>query len=301
MEKTLVIMAAGMGSRYGGLKQLDGVGPNGERIIDYSIYDAVRAGFRKVVFIIREENFPAFQEAIGDEVSSVIPVEYVFQSVNRLPAGISVPPGRKKPWGTGHAVLCCADVVHEPFAVINADDFYGPEAFRLLSDWVETAGGAAPAEFCMAGYILKNTLTENGSVSRGVCETGPDGFLRSVTERTKIMRRAGRIQYEESGVWHDISEEQVVSMNCWCFPPSFLNEIGARFRRFLTENQGNLESAEFFLPSVVCDLIAEGKCRVRVLPTSEKWFGITYQEDRPAVQKAILTRIQNGDYPSPLW
>lgn len=301
MDKTLVIMAAGLGSRYGGLKQIDGVGPNGELIMDYSIYDAVRAGFDKVVFIIREEHKAIFQEVIGNRISKIVPVDYVFQKLDRLPAGFSVPEGRKKPWGTGHAVLCCAGTVQEPFAVINADDFYGPEAFRLLADWAETTRQSSPVEYCMAGYVLKNTLTENGSVSRGVCETGSNGILRSVTERTKILRRGGTVQYKDAGDWQEIDENRIVSMNCWCFPPSFLQEADSRFRLFLEENGESLQNAEFFLPSVVCDMIADGACRVRVFPTSEKWFGVTYQEDRAAVQKAILEKVHNGQYPSPLW
>ena len=292
MNKTLVIMAAGLGSRYGGLKQVDGMGPHGERIMDYSIYDAVRAGFHKVVFIIRKEHEQIFREQVGDAVSQLVPVEYVFQELDRLPDGYTVPEGRVKPWGTGHAVLCCADVVQEPFAVINADDYYGPEAFRLLADWAETVDPTSTEEFCMAGYILKNTLTENGSVSRGVCQTGQDGLLQSVTERTKILRHGDAIEYEEDGVWHAMDENTMVSMNCWCFPPSFLQAAEVRFRTFLDENRETLCKAEYFLPSIVCEMIAQGQCRVRVFPTQEKWFGITYHEDRAAVQKELLARVE---------
>lgn len=303
MDKTLVIMAAGMGSRYGGLKQIDRVGPDGELIIDYSLYDAHRAGFNKAVFIIKEEIDRDFREIIGDRIARVMDVAYAYQRVDALPEGFSVPEGRVKPWGTAHALMSCLGTVDGPFAVINADDYYGPEAFRRLADWMEHADFAArPAEYAMAGYILGNTLTENGSVARGICEVGPDGFLRDINERTKIMRRNGSVQYTEDGEnWVTLEENTLVSMNCWAFSPDFLREIQLRFAAFLTENRENLKSAEFFLPFVVRDMLKQEQCRVRVLPTHDAWFGVTYREDKAAVEQALAGKVAAGLYPAPLW
>lgn len=303
MKKTLVIMAAGAGSRYGGLKQIDGVGPSGELIMDYSIYDARRAGFEKAVFIIREENEALFRAAIGDRIARFMEVSYVHQRLDRLPAGFSAPAGRSKPWGTAHAVMCCEGTVDGPFAVINADDFYGREAFEKLSGWADSADfGQRPAEYCMAGFVLGNTLTENGCVSRGVCEVSDSGILLDVTERTRIMRRGGGVQYTEDGEnWTALDEDSIVSMNCWCFPPSFLRQISVRFEAFLTENRENLEKAEFFLPFVVREMIAQGQCQVRVLKTAGQWFGVTYREDRDAVVRAVADKVKSGEYPVRLW
>ena len=300
MKKTLVIMAAGMGSRYGGLKQIDPVGPNGEIIIDYSVYDAWKAGFQKVVFIIRRENLQVFQEMIGNRVKKVMEVVYVFQDIDKLPAGCTAPQGRMKPWGTAHAVMCCRDQLQDPFAVINADDFYGRDAFEKLSQWMDTLPADWP-EYAMTGYVLANTLTDNGYVSRGVCQVGQDGFLQSVTERTKIMRIEGKVCYQEQDVWHPLQEDATVSMNCWGFTPDFTKEIEKRFQTFWQENQQNLEKAEFYLPSVVCSMIEAGEVRVRVLETGEKWMGVTYQEDKEPVRTALKQKIQEGLYPSPLW
>lgn len=303
MKKTLVIMAAGMGSRYGGLKQVDKVGPSGELIIDYSIYDAYRAGFSKVVFIIKEENDALFREVIGDRISRFMEVAYVHQCLDNLPEGFSVPEGRMKPWGTAHAVMSCIGTVNEPFAVINADDFYGREAFQMLSKWLDTADfSKKPVEYCMAGYILKNTLTENGHVARGVCRVDQNGMLIDVTERTKIMRRGGKVEFTEDEVhWKELDENSIVSMNCWCFPSSFLQEIAARFADFLKEQKANILKAEFFLPFVVQDMVHQEQCKVRVLPTHDQWFGVTYHDDKETVVKAIAQKVERGEYPSALW
>jgi dTDP-glucose pyrophosphorylase len=303
MKKTLVIMAAGMGSRYGGLKQIDKVGPSGELIIDYAIYDAHRAGFTKVVFVIKEENEALFREVIGDRISRFMDVCYVYQRIDNLPKGYNVPEGRVKPWGTAHAVMSCIGSVDSPFVVINADDFYGRQAFQKISDWIDnTDFDKKPAEYCMAGYILKNTLTDNGHVARGVCRVDDCGNLVDVTERTKIMRRAGKVQYTEDDVnWVDIDENSIVSMNCWCFAPSFLNEVKARFKDFLEANKDNILKAEFFLPFVVQDMIDQGQCTVRVLKTGDQWFGVTYKEDKEKVVNAIVEKVERGEYPKTLW
>ena len=305
MALTLVIMAAGMGSRYGGLKQIDPVGPNGEIIMDYSIYDAKKAGFDKVVFIIKEENYDLFKEVIGNRVARFMQVEYVFQKLDNLPEGYSLPEGRQKPWGTAHAILCCLGTVKESFAVINADDFYGRESFQKLADALNRpapAGGKA-YHFCMAGFILKNTLTENGHVARGVCQVDGNGILVDIHERTKIQRNNGRVQYtEDDGLtWTDLDENSIVSMNCWGFTPDFLQEIAARFPKFLDESKSNPLKAEFFLPFVVQDLIKEGKAQVEVLKTQDKWFGVTYKEDKKQVVAAIADKIAKGEYPANLW
>lgn len=300
-EKTLVIMAAGMGSRYGGLKQLDHVGPSGETIIDYSVYDALRAGFNKVVFIIKKENEPLVREAIGDRTARSAEVSYVFQNLETLPAGFSVPAGRTKPWGTGHAVMSCLGTVHGPFAVINADDFYGAEAFGLLSRWMDTASAAAmPQEYCMVGYRLENTLTENGTVSRGVCEL-EGRLLKSITERTKIGRRNGQTAYTEDGeTWVPLNAGSTVSMNCWGFTEPFLEEARAGFKSFLKNGGTENPKAEFYLPSIVQNMMETGRCRVTVLSTAEQWFGVTYRSDKETVVREIAKKVVAGIYPANL-
>lgn len=302
MNKTLVIMAAGMGSRYGGLKQIDPVGPNGEIIIDYSIYDAISAGFNKVVFIIRKENLEIFKEVVGDKVSSKINVEYVFQETSILPEGSTNDAERAKPWGTGHAVMCCKGTVNEPFAVINADDFYGREAFQLVSNWMDTLDvNKKPYEFSMVGYVLKNTLTENGTVSRGICETDESSRLVSVTERTKIMRNGENVQYSENDVWYDVDENSIVSMNFWAFTPDFINETEKGFANFLKSEDKDLTKAEYYLPTAVSELIEDEKCFVNVLTTNEKWIGVTYKEDKDAVKAQIASKVENKEYPDNLF
>ena len=302
MNKTLVIMAAGMGSRYGGLKQIDPVGPNGEIIIDYSIYDAISAGFNKVVFIIRKENLEIFKEVVGNKVSSKINVKYVFQETSILPEGSATDVERAKPWGTGHAVMCCKGVVNEPFAVINADDFYGREAFELVSNWMDTLdANKKPYEFSMVGYVLKNTLTENGTVSRGICETDENSRLVSVTERTKIMRNGENVQFSENDVWYDVDENSIVSMNFWAFTPDFINEAEKGFANFLKSGDKDLTKAEYYLPTAVSELIEDEKCFVNVLTTNEKWIGVTYKEDKDAVKAQIASKVENKEYPDNLF
>ena len=304
MDKTLVIMAAGMGSRYGGLKQIDPVGPDNTLIIDFSIYDAMQAGFNKVAFIIKKQDEEAFREAIGNRIEKQVEVQYIYQSLDNIPAGFTVPEGRTKPWGTGHAILSCEGKINTPFAVINSDDYYGAEAFRKMADWIESAEAQAnPNNYCMTGYVLKNTLTENGHVARGICEVDANGMLTRVVERTKIMRRNGQVQFtEDEETWVDIDENSTVSMNCWCFQPSFLATLKSRFEAFLKESLPvNPLKCEFFLPFVVQELIDEKLCTVKVLQTNDRWFGVTYREDKEAVVAAIQQKIDAGQYPAHLW
>lgn len=300
----LIVMAAGMGSRYGGLKQVDPIGPNGEIVIDYAIYDALRAGFGKVVFLIRKEIEDIFREKVGHTIEKHVETVYAYQDLSNVPAGFSVPAERKKPWGTGHAVLSCKGTVDTPFAVINADDFYGPGAFHILANYLKQACDPqnGPYDYSMVGYVLSNTLSEHGTVARGVCAVTPQGFLEGVTERTKIQPMDGEVKYTENGMdWIPIPASSTVSMNMFGFTPSFFHELEARFPAFLTKNADNLLKAEFFLPEVVNQLLQEGKAKVRVLPTDEKWFGVTYPDDRPFVQAAIRSLIQRGVYPENLW
>ena len=301
-DVTLVVMAAGIGSRYGGLKQIDPVGLNGEIIIDYSVFDALRAGFGRVVFIIRQDMETAFRDKIGRAVEKRVDTAYVFQKLD-LPAGLAVPADRKKPWGTGHAVLSCQDAVRTPFGVINADDFYGATAFQALAQFLRQAQDHEGVyNYGMVGYALANTLSEHGHVARGVCEVTPDGFLVDVRERTHIEQLADGIQYTENGVdWVMLPPESMVSLNTWGFTLSIFRELEARFPLFLQKNAAHLTKTEYFLPDVVGDLVKEGKARVKVLPTNEKWYGVTYQEDRPRVQAAIREMIRQGIYPEKLW
>lgn len=304
MNKTLVILAAGMGSRYGGLKQIDPVGPDNSIIIDYSIFDAVKNGFNKVVFIIKKENEELFRQVIGDKVSKYVQVEYVFQSTDKLPEGFTCPEERVKPWGTAHAVYCCKGVVNEPFMVINSDDFYGRGAFETVANWIENTDFSGDKyKFAMAGYYLKNTLTENGTVSRGVCDVDNNGQLVDVIERTKIMRVNGKISYtEDEQNWTELPEDSLCSMNCWCFPADFIDEIEKYFIEFLkNEVPGNPLKSEFFLPFLVRDLLSEKKCTVDVLETKDKWFGVTYKEDKPDVVKSVQALVDAGVYPEKLW
>jgi len=303
-EPTLVVMAAGMGSRYGGLKQIDPIGPGGEIIIDYSIYDAVRAGFKRVVFIIKRELHETFKEVIGDRISKYIQVDYAFQELSDLPAGYEIPADRVKPWGTGHAVMAARKIVDGPFAVINADDFYGPGAFTALYDFLSNAEDDADGKysFALAGYTVENTLTENGTVARGVC-TLKDGYMTDIVERTKIKKFGEHAKFTEDdgATWEDIAPGAIVSMNTWGFTAGMMNELEARFGAFLDKALvSNPLKAEYFLPSVVDALIKEGKASVKVLDTGEKWYGVTYREDRPAVQAAIGS-MMGTKYPEKLW
>lgn len=304
MDTTLIIMAAGIGSRYGaGIKQLAKMGPNGEIIMDYSIRDAKEAGFNKVVFIIRKDIFEEFEEIIGSRIKDQIDVEYVFQELDDLPEGFEVPEGRTKPWGTGQAVLCCKDVVKEPFVIINADDYYGKEAFVKLHDFL-VSGEDLGREFTMgmAGFILKNTLSDNGTVTRGVSVVDENGLLSQVHETTGIMMgEDGKIKCDLPDVQEWISPEDKVSMNMWAAYPEFLEFLAEDFKTFLSEvEEGDLKK-EYLLPNIVDKLLREGRANVKVLETQDRWFGVTYQEDKEAVQKAFARLIKEGVYPANLW
>ena len=299
-KPTLFILAAGMGSRYGGLKQLDGLGPNGETIMDYSVYDAIQAGFGKIVFVIRRVFEQDFREKIVSKYSSRIPVEIVFQDLDNLPEGFSVPEGREKPWGTNHAVLMGKDVIREPFAVINADDYYGSESFKILADFLRSVEGKQN-EYCMVGYRLANTLSEGGSVARGICETDAQGYLTKVTERTAIIRDAdGVVKYIEGDTKTPVGENVPVSMNMWGLTPDYFRHSEEYFAEFLRENISNLK-CEFFIPLMVDRLIHSGTATCRVLDTPSKWFGVTYATDRPSVVAKFKELADNGTYPSPLF
>ena len=302
-KPVLVIMAAGMGSRYGGLKQLDPVGSYGQLIIDYSIYDARRAGFETVVFVIKPEIEADFKSAIGDRVSKVMNVKYAYQLKEDLPQGYTVPAGRTKPWGTAHAALAARKIVDGPFAVINADDYYGPEAYQEIFNYLSTHQDGEVYEYVMVGYLLKNTVTENGTVARGVCEETADHYLTQVTERTKIEKGEPPRYTEDDGkTWTDLSADTIVSMNMWGFTRSFLDEALARFPAFLDKTLAeNPEKGEYFLPTVVSQLIDEGKARVKVLRSEDKWYGVTYREDKPTVVAAIAEKTAAGLYPDRLW
>ncbi len=293
----LVVMAAGMGSRYGGLKQIDPVGPNGQIIMHYSIYDAWKAGFRRVVFIIKEELLDAFRERIGNAAEKLMQVDYVFQSPDKLPEGCTMPEGRTKPLGTGHAIYCVRGVVSEPFAVINADDFYGAQAFQCLYDYLKDAQDDDKYRYCMVGYHVENTLTENGTVSRGICEADENGYLADIVERTAISRDAnGVISDPEAG---EIAEGTLVSMNMWGFTPSFLDELETGLRTFMTDElPKNPAKGEYYLPFAVDHLIQNGQATAKVLQTSAQWYGVTYKEDKPVVVDALRRMTEAGLYPA---
>lgn len=304
-KPVLVVMAAGMGSRYGGLKQLDPIGPHNQLIIDYSIYDAHRAGFDTVVFVIKPEIDEAFRSGIGDRISKVMHVEYVYQDRTDLPEGYSCPEGREKPWGTAQAVLAAREVVDGPFAVINADDFYGPDGFREIYTYLESHPDTQDIyEYAMVGYLLKNTVTENGHVARGVCSEDNNHFLTSVVERTKIVKgeTCPRYTEDDGATWHDLSGDTVVSMNLWGFHQSYLKEAWARFPAFLDKTiASNPMKGEYYLPAVVSQLLDEGKARVKVLRSQDRWYGVTYKEDKPSVMAAIADMTAQGKYPEELW
>lgn len=300
MKPTLFVLAAGMGSRYGGLKQLDGLGPGGETIMDYSIYDAVNAGFGKLVFVIRKSFEEDFREKIVKKYEKSIPVELVFQELDMLPEGFSPHPERVKPWGTNHALMMGKEVIHEPFAVINADDFYGRESFKVLADFLSTLD-KSENNYCMVGYRVGNTLSESGTVARGVCETDADGNLTGVVERTEVKRVEGKVSYKgESNQWVAIDDNSPVSMNMWGFTPDYFNYSDDYFVKFLKENADN-NKAEFFIPLLVNQLTVSGTVAVKVLDTPSKWFGVTYAEDRPEVVAKLKSLTDSGVYPTPLW
>lgn len=301
MKPTLFVLAAGMGSRYGGLKQLDGLGPNGETIMDYSIFDAVRGGFGKVVFVIRESFEADFREKILKKYENEIPVEIVFQELDKLPDGFKLSEDRVKPWGTNHAVLMGKDAINEPFAVINADDFYGRESFQILGDFLKSVENKKNI-YSMIGYRIGNTLSESGSVARGICQTDADGYLTSVVERTYIIRDTdGKIKYkDENDRMVEVAENTPVSMNMWGFTPEYFGYSEKQFVDFLNENQSNPKS-EFFIPWAVDRLIADGTIKVKVLDTPSKWFGVTYADDRASVVAKIQELINKGEYPDKLF
>ena len=305
MNTTLVVMAAGIGSRYGGgIKQLEKMGPNGEIIMDYAIFDAKRAGFNKVVFIIRKDLEKDFREIIGNRIEQVTDVEYAFQELSDLPAGFTVPADRKKPWGTGQAVLSVKGLVNEPFAVINADDYYGPEGFRVLHEYMTTKMDLTgeKLDMCMAGFILKNTLSDNGTVTRGACQVSGDGYLTDVTETYGIRMENGILKAEDQeGNPRSVSPDQFVSMNMWGLPPAFLSELEEGFPKFLAALKPGDIKKEYLLPTIINNCIKSGKGSVQVLPTHDKWFGVTYKEDKPVVVESIRQLIADGVYPEKLY
>lgn len=299
MKPTLVVLAAGMASRYGSMKQIQSFGPSGETIMDYSIYDAIRAGFGKVVFIIREEFSENFKAIFEPKLKGRVATDYVYQSLESFMNGKTVPAERTKPWGTAHAVLCCKGKVNEPFAVINADDYYGRDAFVKAYDFLTTK--CNDTTYCIIGYELKNTLSDNGSVSRGVCEVDTDYNLTDINERTSIFRDAnGKITYEDATGKHEVSEDSVVSMNYFCFAPSFIDVCEEQFTEFVDKHV-NEPKAEFFIPTATKYFVQSGKGVIKVIPTSAKWFGVTYKEDAPGVQESVNKLVQAGEYPVSLW
>ena len=302
MKPTLFVLAAGMGSRYGGLKQLDGLGPNGETIMDYSIYDAIRSGFGKVVFVIRKDFENDFREKILSKYENHIPVELVFQSINDVPEGVKVPAERVKPWGTNHAVLMGKGVIKEPFATINADDFYGRESFEVLAKELSSLAEGSKNQYCMVGYRVGNTLSESGTVSRGICETNEEGLLTSVVERTQSGWNADHKVYyvDENGADQVISENTPVSMNMWGFTPEYFDYSEEYFINFAKANEGNLK-AEFYIPLLVNDLVNSGTAKLKVLDTPAKWFGVTYAADRQGVVDKIAALVAAGEYPEKLF
>jgi dTDP-glucose pyrophosphorylase len=301
MKPTLFVLAAGMGSRYGGLKQLDGLGPNGETIMDYSIFDAIRAGFGKIVFVIRKDFEQDFRDKVLSKYEGHIPTELVFQAIDNLPEGFTCPAERTKPWGTNHAVLMGKDVIKEPFAVINADDFYSRDAFAVMGKWLSELPEGSTGKYSMVGFRICNTLSENGTVARGVCAKNEANMLTDVVERTEIMRVDGVISYkDENGEWVPVGEETPVSMNFWGFTPDYFQYSEEQFIDFLKEN-ADKPKAEYFIPLVVDNLINSGKATCEVLDTTAKWFGVTYAADRPGTVEKIQSLVDAGEYPAKLF
>lgn len=303
-EPILVIMAAGMGSRFGGLKQIEPISDKGETILDFSLYDAFMAGFKKAIFVIKREKEEDFRKLIDNGAAKYMEVDYAFQQLNDLPDGYSVPEGREKPWGTAHAVMAARHLADGPIAVINADDYYGPGAFQTIYDFLEGACDGEKYSYCMVGYDIENTLTENGFVSRGVCKTSEQGFLTEITERTKIQWKDGEIVYTEDDgkTWKNLAKGTTVSMNFWGFTPSMMKEMEAGFPaaldKILAENP---LKGEYFLPGVVDRLLREGKAEVKVLKSRDRWYGVTYKEDKESVVSALQSMKDKGEYPDKLW
>lgn len=303
-QPILVVMAAGMGSRYGGLKQIDPVGQNGEIIMDYSVFDAVKAGFTRIIFVIKREIEADFKAVIGKRAEKQADVQYVFQRIDDLPEGFSVPEGRVKPWGTAHAVLAARDLIDAPFAAINADDYYGVEAFQKIYDFLVTEQNSPKLQLSMVGYELMNTLSDNGHVARGVCDVDQKGYLKGITERVRIEKKDGGAAFTEDDgkTWEVLPRDTVVSMNMWGFPQEMIAAFQADFIGFLKNDvPKNPQKAEYFLPFVVNDLLAAEKAEVSVLHSADKWFGVTYKEDKEVVVNAIRKLTEEGVYPSPLW
>ena len=299
MKPTLLILAAGMASRYGSLKQIQQFGPSGETIVDYSIYDAISAGFGKIVFIIRENFAPEFREIFGSKLKGRVEVDYVYQDLDAFVGNYTVPADRTKPWGTAHAILCAKDAINEPFAVINADDFYGTDSFTKMAAFLNN--DCKPDVYSVVGYELGKTISEHGSVSRGVCEVNAAGNLAAINERTKIYKENDQIVYEDAdGSKHPLPANTPVSMNFWGFHPTVFNLSQDLFNEFLDKSGSNPKS-EFFIPIVADEFIRRGKGEVKVLPTSAKWFGVTYKEDAPGVQASLSALVANGEYPDNLW
>lgn len=303
MKPTLVLLAAGMGSRYGGLKQLDGLGPNGETIMDYSIYDAIKAGFGKIVFVIRKDFEQEFREKVLSKYEGHIPAEVCYQSLDALPEGFTVPEGREKPWGTNHAVMMAKDLIHEPFCVINCDDFYNRDSFMVIGNFLADLPDNSTNTYAMVGFRVGNTLSENGTVARGVCSKDENDLLTTVVERTEIMRVDGKVSYkDENGEWVAIEDNTPVSMNMWGFTPDYFAHSDAYFKQFLSDpkNQAN-PKAEFFIPLMVNELVNNGTSTVKVLDTTSKWFGVTYSADRQATVDRIQALVNEGVYPNKLF
>ncbi len=301
MKPSLLVMAAGMGSRYGGLKQLESVGPNGATLLDYSIHDALKAGFGRVVYIIRKDLEKDFRKIVGSKWEKTVPVDYVFQELSLLPPGFKVPPGRSKPWGTGHAIWTAKDALKEPFAALNADDYYGPKSLKMLADFLSTLSDSRENQFAMVGFRLNQTLSEFGPVARGVCEVSPDGYLKRVVERLKIQREGQGIRYlEENGTPGPLQGTETVSMNLWGFTPALFLSLEKGLTAFLLVRGGE-EKSEYLIPREVDSLLQSGQARVKVLPTEDPWFGMTYPEDLSAVKNRIKNMVAQGVYPEKLW
>jgi UTP-glucose-1-phosphate uridylyltransferase len=300
MKPTLLVLAAGMGSRYGGLKQLDGVGPHNEPILEYSAFDAIRAGFGKLVFVIRPDFAAEFKAQVTRKFDDRLPVEFVYQNLHDVPASFSVPPSREKPWGTGHAILCAAEAINSPFVAINADDFYGAAAYQKLSDYLSQIDDLSRNDYAMVGYTLRNTLSPHGTVSRGLCQV-QDGYLQSIEEVTKIEKDGSAARYfDGAGQAHPLTGDELASMNIWGFTPALFDHLRRKFERFLHQH-GHQAKSEFYIPSVVGELVDEGTATVKMLHSTDPWFGVTYQEDKPIVVQNIQQLIASGRYPKNLW